>query len=80
MLVSNKASICERLFNLWRGSLTVGFSYMKQSAGGVLRTLNSYCWSRNTDDNPAGDRNLERRPCHGGFVGMFKQAQRFVSI
>lgn len=80
MLVSNKACVCERLFDLCRGSVTVGFSYMKQSAGGVLRTPNSYCWSRNTDDNPAGDSNLQRRPCHGGFVGMLKQAQRLVSI
>jgi hypothetical protein len=53
---------------------------MQQSAGGILRTLNSDCWSWNTDDNPAVDRNLERCPCHGRFLGMVKQAQRLVSI
>ena len=80
MLVSNRTSVCEHLSNLWRGSGTVRFSYTQQSAGGVLHTLNSDCWSWNTDDNPAADRDLERCPCHRCFLGMVKQAQRLVSI
>ena len=45
MLVSNKACVYERSSNLLRGSGTMRFSYLKQSAGGVSRTLNSDCWS-----------------------------------